>query len=477
MTQDSVPTARIEEARRSSWGWLLPVLAVAFAIYLGFTTFSSRGPSISVLAREGHGIKAGDPLRYLGIQVGEVEDLRLADDLSGIRMRVRLDPRASALARSGARFWIVRPHLALDSVEGLETVVGARYLACTPGPQSGERKTAFRALEEPPVDERTDTGGTQIVLEAPARFGLAAGAPLSYRQIQIGTVLSVDLASDAASVEVHAYVRPEYKQLVCENSRFWSTGGLDVRLGLVGGLRVEFESARALLVGGVAIATPEDAGAVVESGARYQLHDEPEEEWLEWRPSRPVGETFRSAEAGLPQPLWAELRWEQGMFKRNKAVYGWLIPVEGGMVGPLDVLVAPEAAREGSVTFQVADLEIAADSVSVSEPHMGLGFLRTTAADAPGAWPQERMRVMGEPEDYVLISNPTHPTLAISKNRLTSGRSGWSLDPTLPIDETWHGAGVVTREGGLLVGVLLVEQDEATIVGLPATWTQHKSER
>jgi len=473
MIQDSThPTARVAETRGRSWSWALPVAAIAFAIFLGFETLSSRGAAISVLAREGHGIKAGDPLRYLGIQVGEVEEVHLAEDLSGIRMRVRLDPAASALARSGSRFWIVRPHLSLDSVEGLETIVGARYLACVPGALEGDRKTAFHALEEPPVDERTDTGGTEIVLEAPSRFGLAPGAPVSYRQIQIGTVLSVDLASDAASVEVHAYVRPEYRQLVCQNSRFWSTGGLDVRLGLVRGLRVAFESARSLLVGGIAMATPEDAGSVVESGMRYRLHEEPEEDWLEWRPSRPVGATFRSAGAGLPVPLKAELRWEQGMFKRNKASDGWLIPVEGGMIGPLNVLVAPEEARDGSVTFSMGDLEILPEMISVSEPHMGLGFLSYAGEDSPVAWPRDRMRTMGEPEDYVLISNPANPSLALSPNRLTSGRSGWSVDPSLPIDDTWHGAAVVTREGGLLVGILLVEEDEATIVGLPEAWTQ-----
>ncbi|MGA0286430.1 MAG: hypothetical protein ACO3QA_05280, partial [Phycisphaerales bacterium] len=44
----------------------------------------------------------------------------------------------------------------------------------------------------------------------------------------------------------------------------------------------KLQRARIVVRGGVGFATPEDGGARVADGARFELHEAPEKGWLEW---------------------------------------------------------------------------------------------------------------------------------------------------------------------------------------------------
>jgi hypothetical protein len=449
------PVALVEPVRGWSWAWLLPLLALLLAVVLVVRAWGGRGPRLAVRAAEGHGLEAGDPLRYRGIQVGRVEEVALAPDLAEVVLAVRLEPEAAGLAREGSRFWIVRPELSLGGVQGLETLIGARYLAVLPGPEDAERQLEFVASEEAPLPEVQEPGGLEVVLEAPALGGLARGAPLLYRQIEIGTVLAAGLASDATGVEVRVHVRPAYAQLVRTDTRFFRSGGLAIDLGL-GGLEVEMDSLRSVVLGGIALATPAEPGAPVGTGHRFRLHERADEDWLEWRPALPVGSALLPPGAPLPELLRARLRWKAGRFLAgDEDRSGWLLPVADGVLGPGDLLAVPLDARAGS-----AVLELEGERLPLaSDPETGLaeGLARRALA-VPGAraWPAERMRSLAEPEDLLVVLDATTPPMALAAARLQRDGEGWRVDRALVFDRAWHGAAVLARSDGRLVGLLLV---------------------
>ena len=115
------------------------------------------------------------------------------------------------------------------------------------------------------------------------------GSPVFYRGIEVGSVTATDLAPDATAAQIKVFIPQRYARLVRVGSRFWLVGGVDVNLGLFRGLEVNVESLRALVAGGIAFATPEDAGgAPVKDGTLFLLHEKPQLEWLDWLPKIPV---------------------------------------------------------------------------------------------------------------------------------------------------------------------------------------------
>lgn len=456
-----LPSAVVAPRKRPLGSLLLPVAAVLVAGWLGITNWAAGGSLITVHADEGHGIKSGDPLRFRGIHVGAVESVSLESDLSGVRIEVRLDPEAEALAREGSRFWIVRPHLGLDSVQGLETVVGARYLSVLPGPDGAPPAEDFEALAEPPLAERLEEDGLQLVLEAPSRFHLQGGAPLAYRQIQVGVVTGVALASDASSVEVSVYVRPEYRLLIRENTRFWETGGIEIDLRLMEGLSVEMESLRSLLVGGVSLATPEDAGRPATDGTRYRLHDDAEPEWLDWRPTLPIGTDF-SLDIDHPPLERAELVWkDEGVLRRSRARGGLLIPVAGGWLGPADLLSPVAGAREPGASLEVGEFA----ALITGEPdwagnglaRRALALPRTQEWTVPGSG-------LGAPRDCLLLAGGGGALRSLAATHLEPDGDTWRLSAELGFGADWHGAPVLERDSRAWIGVLLVDARGARIV-------------
>lgn len=278
---EAVPVAVVQSPRRLRWVWLIPVAAVIFAVVLVILFVIERGPVITITMAHGHGLKTEDVLRCRGIVAGQVEQVRLTDDLSAVQVKVRLDPTAADVARQGSRFWVVRPQFSLTRVAGLETIAGPNYLAVLPG--DGPRRKHFVALEHAPAVESIDPDGLQITLIADRRRSLRFGAPILYRQVRIGTVLKVALAGDGSAVAIEVYVQPDYVHVVRENSRFWNVSGANLDLGIKG-LRFEVESLQSILDGGVAVATPDEPGPPVQSGHQFKLHPEADSDWLKWKP-------------------------------------------------------------------------------------------------------------------------------------------------------------------------------------------------
>ncbi|MCK4871466.1 MAG: MCE family protein [Phycisphaerales bacterium] len=463
-TDRAVHRAVLVPNRRISWAWLLPIAALALVLYLSFQAYQARGFIVDIQFDQGHGLRPGGEVRYRGITIGEVRSLDLAPTGEGVIVKAALHLHADRIARSGSRFWIVRPSVGLDRIQGLETVVGARYMAVAPGPAHAPKQRRFVGLREPPVVESTQAGDLEIVLHATERGSLAAGAPVTYRGVRIGTVLSVGLASDANGVEARLHVEKAYRQLVCEATRFWDAGGLKATVGM-GGISVEIDSIESLVSGSVALATPEphESGEPVRTGHRFELAREPKEAWLEWEPVAAIGSSLLPPGASMPVPLRAAIAWKQGWLGHGERTrHGWVLQTEKGLLGPADLLKPGEKAKEGSVGLEVAGQIVALASDPTWELH-GLALLQANVTSR--VWHAHRCRVATEVEDCLAVADPTAPPLPLAAARLTIADDAWEIDPALPIDESWHGACVLARGDGRLVGIILVD-DQGTHVAL-----------
>jgi hypothetical protein len=448
-----------------SLAWFVPLLALALVFGLGYRAWSMRGLIVTVQLDDGHGLKPGDEVRFRGIAVGQVRDVELLPDLETVVVTLSVNSQAARIARAGSRFWVVRPELGLDRIAGLETIVGPRYMAVLPG--EGERQDRFVGLSAPPPVDRIDPGDLEVVIEAPQRSGLRVGGPVLYRQIRVGTILSVGLASDAGSVEARIHVTRPYAQLIRPQTRFWPVHGVRTEVGLTG-FSMELESIETLLAGGVALATPPDAGAPVRTGHRFELEDEPEASWLQWQPMVAVGSGQLPGGTILPSPLRATIGWRDGwiIFKGDRSRRGWVVQTSSGLLGPRDLLEADPEADEGSSLLEVAGRSVPLPATSRWSDGR-LTLLEQRVSDR--VWPASRIRSPGDPEDCVAVADLGAGPLPLSASRLRVEDGVWRVDAAMTVDRSWHGACVVARGDGMLVGLLLIEEaDRVSIALLPS---------
>ena len=284
MTGDEIPKARVRRRRIFRLVWLIPAIALAVAAWLVYQRMEDLGPQISVSFVDGGGLRVGQtPVRYRGVQVGEVSGVKLSPDEKKVVVRIRLQKSAANIARDGSQFWIVRPRIGFGQITGLNTVLSGPEIQVLPGKSDAQNQSEFAGLENPPI---AIEGAMRIVLRG-ERPKMRVDAPVYYRGVEVGVVHKIDLAPNALSADVHVIIYPRYTGLVREGSSFWDVSGLSVKGGILKGLEVQFESLRAFITGGIEFATPPGT-ARAKPGTVFFLYDEPKKEWLGWAPKIPL---------------------------------------------------------------------------------------------------------------------------------------------------------------------------------------------
>ncbi len=411
--------------------------------------------TLTILVRfvEGHGLAIGDVVKFRGIVVGEVVQIALTEDLNGIDVHVRLAASGQPLARSGTRFWIERPRVQLTGVSGLDTLTSGQHLAAVAGPAGAAEQRVFDGLEEPPAMMERQAGGLEIVLTSRDRQGVTRGAPLTYRGLDVGHIVSVGLSADASQIEMRAYVEPAYRNLIRKNSVFWSVGGFDASFGF-SGLEISSESLATIAAGGVALGTPDPPGALATVGAEFELEDEPAD-WRRWTPRIPVGASTLPRGAMLPQPERLALFWQQrflGLTQDNQA-RGWgLLLADQRLIAPADLLLPPSAAVAGVAELQFGGKKVAVRGELVDVVD-GLAVRRTDESHG-GGWPLDRIRDMQAPEDCLVVFGGIGDTRSLPASRLRIEDGELTIDPAFTLPADAHGASVVAARDGKLVALI-----------------------
>jgi paraquat-inducible protein B len=249
--------ATTRRSRRISVIWLIPLVAVAIGAWLAWDTLSKEGPTITVSFNSAEGLQPGQSqLKFKDIVFGTVKSLELSPDHGSVVVTIATTRQAEPLLTRKTVFWVVKPRLFAGSISGLETLLSGSYVGMLPGAKSGALQHEFTGREDPPIlDEHVP--GRVFLLKAKRLGSLSLGSPIFYRGLGVGEVLGWDIADMAQYVTIHAFVRAPYDGYVQDDTRFWNASGLSLKLAGTG-LKVEVESLRALLLGGVAFETPRD---------------------------------------------------------------------------------------------------------------------------------------------------------------------------------------------------------------------------
>ncbi len=249
------PVATTRHSRRISVMWIIPLLAIGLGAWLAWQTLSKEGPVITISFETAEGLQAGQSqLKFKELVIGTVRSLRLTPDHRRVVVTIATTKEATDLITDDTVFWVVRPRLFAGNVTGLETVLSGSYVGMMPGTSDSRDRRDFVGSENPPVMQANVPGRT-FLLKANRLGSISLGSPIFFRDLQVGEVLGWDLAHMAESVTIHAFVRSPYDSYVNDQTRFWNASGLNVKLGS-GGIELQLESLRALVLGGIAFDAP-----------------------------------------------------------------------------------------------------------------------------------------------------------------------------------------------------------------------------
>ncbi len=255
-TPASTTEARIKTKRRISPFWLLPVIALMIAGWLIWTSYQDRGNTITIDFQTADGIVAGrTPVRFQGVEVGTVEDVRLGKDLNKIQVRASIKADMQDALRTETQFWLVTPKASLAGVSGLDALVGGNYIGMMPG--KGEPQEHFTALDTQPK-YRLNNGDLMIHLHSPDLGSLSSGSVVYFRKIPVGRVYDYAINPNKQGVTIDVLIERRFTSLVKKGSRFWNVSGVDADVSF-SGAKVKLESLAALVNGAIAFDSPENS--------------------------------------------------------------------------------------------------------------------------------------------------------------------------------------------------------------------------
>lgn len=256
-----------------------------FQLYTDLDEAQEKGTKITIAFDNANGLSVGSAIKYKGIQVGKITNVKFTENLNSIKLEALLQEEASNLARDGSQFWVVEPQFGLAGTSDLDTLISGQYIAVRAG--SGNARFDFAGLQVPPHKGlRDDKQGIDIRLTTATLGSVKPGVGVYYREISVGHVTGYELSETSDQVIIHAHIREPYNKLIRTNTRFWNASGIGVDFSLFDGLTLDTNSFEAILEGGIAFATPDnnEMGEPAEVGRSFKLHEESKSGWLKWSP-------------------------------------------------------------------------------------------------------------------------------------------------------------------------------------------------
>ena len=171
------------------------------------TAVGTPGLRITLVADRAGWVGAGDPVLYLGFQVGQIEETVFDAATRQIRHRVFIDAPYDQLVNTATRFWNSSGISLSASADGVKLEVGSLQSLLAGGvafglpsdlhPQVPVKQGAeFKLYDsyESTLEEEFRISADYVVSFAQSIRGLTPGAPVEYRGVPIGEVREIMLA-------------------------------------------------------------------------------------------------------------------------------------------------------------------------------------------------------------------------------------------------------------------------------------------
>ncbi len=274
MKENNHDVATVDQIKRWSPVWIIPIVTVLIGAWILFYHFSHQGPLVTLITTNAEGIEGGKTtIKSRSVDVGVVQSAVLTDDLHHVEITARLNSGMEKLLKDDSAFWVVKPTIGREGVTGLGTLLSGAYIELQPG-NKGEKKEEYQLLDAPPLAP-PDAKGIHITLDSMKAGQLNPGDPVLFRGYRVGSVETSHFDADKRMMTYQLFVTAPYDRLITTNVRFWKDSGIAVDMS-ASGMRVEMGSLTTLFSGGVSFDVPDgwELGKVAENKSEFTLFDD-----------------------------------------------------------------------------------------------------------------------------------------------------------------------------------------------------------
>ncbi|MFV0575336.1 MAG: MlaD family protein [Vibrio sp.] len=253
-------------------------------LYDDFDSARQFGKKITLITKQNESVTEGMPIKYQGVKVGEVTLVRPDFVKKNVEISARIFPEyVKNIAKLNSHFWVVTPEISLTGAKHIASLISP-YIQVAPS-NSNQLSYQFTLGQA-----SSNASGATFYLQSPTRASVKVGAPVLYRDFEVGRVSNVELGNLADRVITTIQIKPEYAYLIRKNSRFWNVSGVNVDIGITGA-NIKSGTVDDIIKGGIAFSTPDDeklqAKAINKS--TFILHKEVQPDWLTWQLAIPKG--------------------------------------------------------------------------------------------------------------------------------------------------------------------------------------------
>jgi len=334
-----VATANVKQKSKGfSPVWVIPIVAALLGGWMVFQNLLEEKLTVTVKFKDAGGlVKDKTLVKYRDIVVGKVTDVHIEHGAGDINVVLQFDDVDPEAITESTRFWVVKPRVGLGGVTGLDTLLSGSYIEVDPD-LKGEPATEFIGLDEPGIHQLGNPG-TRYNLQAYRLGSVGRGAPVKYRDINVGQVSRYELAEDNSTVEIEIFIRAPYDKLVKKDTRFWNISGLEVDAGAEG-FALKMASVATLIAGGIAFNNnDESTAAQAPAHSVFTLYDSEDDEII-------------AAEVAFSVPMKLYFDDVQGLEEGAPATY------KGLRIGTIDqVSIEEDDDNQVMLTFAMLKIE------------------------------------------------------------------------------------------------------------------------
>ena len=251
--------------------WIVPIIALIIAGWLGYQHFAERGPEIKIIFPQNEGLVAGQSLvKFRNIPAGKVTEIYAEKGTDGVIVVVRMNNKKSKpYLTEHAKFWIVKPEVGLSGVSGLDTLLSGTYIEVYSDLDGKQFKDKFIGLTQA---YRDSMQGEYFHLVSFSGENISVGMPIYYKNIKVGQIEYLYLGLNDKSVDTIVFIDKQYAHLVHNNSKFWVKSMVNVDF-TKGNLDVNIAPLNFMLHGGIVFSSPgKDSNASVSNDRIFVIY-------------------------------------------------------------------------------------------------------------------------------------------------------------------------------------------------------------